>query len=124
VQRALAILEPQLSGQAEDRATVLSTVRARLLLAATTGDRETATELRERALRTTQAQSSGADDPRLLALQVEALLALGREHEAQRVLPKLWNTGYRDPALIALLHQPHTTMPSSTRQERAASTLP
>jgi len=124
VQRALAILEPQLSGQAEDRAIVLATVRARLLLAATTGEGDTATALRERAWRTTQAQSSGRDDPRLIALQIEALLALGREQEAQLLLPRLWNTGYRDPVLIALLHQRHIPMPALPRQERAASTLP
>ncbi len=124
VQRALGILEPQLAGQREDREIVLATVRARLLLAATTSDGDTATALREHALRTTQAHSPGTNDPRLLGLQVEALLALGREHEAQLLLPKLWNTGYREPALIALVHQHHIPSPALPRQQRAISTLP
>jgi tetratricopeptide (TPR) repeat protein len=119
-QRALVILEPQLAQQAQDRATVLATVSARLLLAAVTGDGDVATKLREQALRTTQAQSSGRDDPRLIALQVEALLALGRQPDARALLPRLWSTGYRDPGFITLLHDHHIPTPPALQTTRAA----
>lgn len=103
VQPALAILEPQLAARTEDRATVLATISARLLLAAVAGDSVNATALREKALQTVQAQSSGKNDPRLLALQAQALLALGRKSEAEALLPALWKSGYRDPGFLNLM---------------------
>ena len=101
--RALAILEPQLADQSGNRDTVLATLGARTLLAAVADDPGTARKLREQALAMAQAQTSGRNDPRLLALQVEALLALGRRAEADVLLPRLWSTGFRDPRFIALL---------------------
>ncbi len=103
--QALAILEPQLAGQSGNRDTVLATLGARALLAAVSDDAGIATRLRDQVLATARAQTSGRDDPRLLALQVEALLGLGRKAEARALLPRLWSSGFRDPGLIALLRQ-------------------
>jgi tetratricopeptide (TPR) repeat protein len=100
---ALAIMETQLARQAEDRATVLATISARLLVAATSADAAAARQLRELALQSANRQSSGKSDPRLLALQVQALLALERKPEAISLLPSLWKTGYRDPGFLSLL---------------------
>lgn len=101
--QALAILEPQLAGQAENRDTVLATLGARMLLADVTVDPAMARRLRGQALETIRAQSSGRNDPRLLALEVEALLVLGDKAGAGALLPRLWATGFRDPGFIALL---------------------
>ena len=73
-----------------------------------------ALKLREQALVTARAQTSGRDDPRLLALQVEALLALDRKADAGALLPKLWSTGFRDPRFIALLRQQGIAGPTQT----------
>ncbi|MEP6632891.1 MAG: TIR domain-containing protein [Luteimonas sp.] len=118
--QASSILEPQLAQQSEDRATVLAALRSRLLMAAVTADAATATELRKKTLRTARTQISGHQDPRLLALQIESLLAMGQTTEARSVLPALWATGFRDPYLIALLHrqriQTPTTIASPTKR--------
>ncbi|MDQ3229291.1 MAG: toll/interleukin-1 receptor domain-containing protein [Pseudomonadota bacterium] len=102
---ALGILEPQLIGQAENRDTVLATVRARLLLAAVAEYPDRAATLRGQALATCKTQSLGQHDPRLRALQVEALLGLGRISEARALLPELWTSGFRDPRFIGLLRE-------------------
>ena len=120
--RALAILEPQLAEQAENRDTVLATLGARSLLAAVTDDPATAGKLREQVLATARAQTSGRNDPRLLALQAEALLALGRKAEAAALLPKLWATGFRDPRFIALLRSQGIPAPGSSRRARLGPT--
>ncbi len=117
LQLALEILDPQLAQHADDRATVLASINARLLLAALIADADAATKLREQALQTTHAQSSGRNDPRLSALQVEALLALGRKPEAIDLLPALWKTGYRDPGFIRLLHKNKITTPVFTSSD-------
>ena len=112
--QALAILEPLLLTQPDNRDTVLSTVGARLALASATDNAPTAGALRERSLRTTQSQSTGVEDPRLLALQVESLLSLERRPEALTLLPRLWRTGYRDPELIAGLQRLGIKSPPAT----------
>lgn len=101
--QALAILEPQLAQQPNDRATVLASVAALLLAASLDDDHPRAQKLREQALRTISAQVTGQSDPRLLALHIEALLALGQRQKARALLAAIWKTGYRDPAFIALL---------------------
>lgn len=101
--QALAILEPQLAQQPSDRSTVLASVAAQLLAARLHGDAKHARALREQALQTINTQATGTNDPRLLALQVETLLVLGQRKRAVSLLPTLWNTGYRDPAFVALL---------------------
>ena len=61
-----------------------------------------------------QAVKSGGDDPRLLALQVEALLALGMKAEAQAVIRRLWGGGYRDAELLAVLRRERIDYPVNT----------
>ncbi len=102
-QAALAILAPLLVRQPDDRAIALANVSAKLLLAAVSPDAQAAQQLRNDALTSMQAVKSGREDPRLRALQVEALLALGRKPEAQPLIRPLWDSGYRDAALLALL---------------------
>jgi len=99
--QALAILGPQLAQQPNDRATVLASVEARLQAASL--DSAAARTLREQALATIDAQTTGRHDPRLLALRIEALLGSGQRSQALALLPTIWKTGYRDPAFVALL---------------------
>jgi tetratricopeptide (TPR) repeat protein len=102
--RALNTLDPLLAKHPEDRATLLAAVSARLLLAEVTENEAAARlSLREDALKAVQSTSSGRDDPRLLALQVQALLALHRRAQAAPIIQRLWSSGYRDPALLSLL---------------------
>jgi tetratricopeptide (TPR) repeat protein len=101
--RALAILEPQLARRPGDRDTVLATLGARTLLASVADDANRTSGLLGQVLQTTDAQASGRSDPRLLALQIDALLALGRVAEAKAMLPTVWASGFREPHFVALL---------------------
>ena len=111
---ALATLEPLLAGQPDDRATLLATAATRLLLAdmVQSHDLPAAQRLHGQALKSLQAPDSG--DPRVLALQVEALLALGRADEARPLIERLWKSGYRDPALLAVLQRARIDYPVNT----------
>jgi len=124
VQAALALLEPLRAKQPDDRATLLATMGAKLLLASVTANAPSAVQLRNDALHTMQAMKSGAGDPRLLAMQVEALLALGRRAEAQSVIQQLWNSGYRDVAFVAVLQRAQIAYPinASFQQKLLAAT--
>jgi len=108
---ALAILDPLRIKQPDDRATLLATMGAKLLLATVTSDVQAAEQLHNDALNSMQAMKSGNGDPRLLALRVEALLALGRKAEAQSVIQPLWSSGYRDAAFVAVLQQTQIAYP-------------
>ena len=90
------------------------TMSARLLLADLTGrsDATGAAALRAGTLDAIGRQQTG--DPRLDALQVSALLALDRASEAKPVLHRLWRSGYRDPALSALLRREGLPYPANT----------
>lgn len=99
--RALTILEPQLTKRAGDRDTVLATLGARVLLAHETGAGKNAAALLAQVLETAAAQTSGRSDPRLMALQIDALLALGRVDEAKAMLPAVWTSGFREPTFVA-----------------------
>ena len=110
-QTALQILDLLLASQPDDRANLLAAVGAKLLLAAVTADVQAAQQLRNGAMQAMQTVKSGGGDPRLLALQVEALLALGRKAEAQPVIRQLWNVGYRDTALVTLLQRERIDYP-------------
>lgn len=114
VAQALAILEPQLAQQPNDRSTVLASVDARLLAASLDDNADHAHKHREQALQTITAQTTGQNDPRLLALRIEALLGLGQRQQALDLLPMIWKTGYRDPAFIALLSREHVDTSSVT----------
>lgn len=111
VQAALRILDPLFVRHPDDHATLLATMGARLLLAAVTSDAPAARHLREDALKTLQVQKNGRADPRLLALQVEALLALQRQAEAQPIIRQLWQGGYRDVALVDRLQRQRIAYP-------------
>ncbi|MGH8126338.1 MAG: TIR domain-containing protein, partial [Rhodanobacteraceae bacterium] len=111
VQIALRILDPILAKHPTERRTLRLTMTARELLAEVCGDPHTAYSLREAALKTLEAQSVGKDDPRLLALQVGALLSLGRKAQAQPLIKQLWNGGYRDAALVQVLQRAQINYP-------------
>lgn len=113
-QRALQILEPMLAKHPDDRDTLIATMTARLLSAETDSDPQTARSQREQTLHTLHAVKVYRADPRLLALQVEALLALGRKAESQPLIKQLWVDGYRDPALLAVLRREHIEYPVNT----------
>ncbi|MGH8127655.1 MAG: TIR domain-containing protein [Gammaproteobacteria bacterium] len=110
-QTALAILDPLFAKQPDDRSLLLDTVTAKLLLADASGDAPTAQRLRNEALQAMHAVKTGQGDPRLLALRAEALLALNRKADARPLLKRLWNTGYRDPALLVVLRREHIDYP-------------
>ncbi|MEP6898344.1 MAG: TIR domain-containing protein [Rhodanobacter sp.] len=101
------------SAQPDDRAILLAFVDSRLLLAnlSAAGIAQT---LRLDALHAMQAVASGAGDPRLLALQVEALLDMGQAAQAQPLIRQLWDGGYRDVALLAVLKRKQIAYPINT----------
>ncbi len=111
VQAALRILDPLFVRHPDDHATLLATMGARLLLAAVTIDAPAARHLREDALKTLQVHKNSRADPRLLALQVEALLAVQRQAEAQPIIRQLWQGGYRDVALVDRLQRQRIAYP-------------
>src|SRR5581483_11463344 len=110
-QTALKILNPLFAAQPDDRDTLLATARAQLLLAAASDDAQMATSLRKDALNAMQSAKAGRNDPRLLALQIEALLALNRRATAQPLIEQLRKGGYRDRALMDLLQRERIDYP-------------
>lgn len=123
-QAAQQMLEPLRTKQPDDRSTLLAMVHATLLLASVTDDASTAQRMRSDALNALQTVKSGGSDPRLLALQAEALLALGKKTEAQPVIQQLWNSGYRDAALLAVLKREQVDFPinAAFQQKMLATT--
>jgi hypothetical protein len=101
--KALDPLDALARRQPDDRATLLAAVTAKLLLASVSTDAPAQRSLREAALQAVQAVKTGRGDPRLLALEVEALLALDRRAQADAAIRQMWMSGYRDPALVSLL---------------------
>jgi eukaryotic-like serine/threonine-protein kinase len=118
---ALGVLNPLLDKNPDDRARLLATLSARLLLAAAS-DEPDARPLRESSVQAIGAVKSGAGDPRLLALEVSALLSLDRKDEAQTVIDRLRDSGYRDPALVDELRVAQIEYPPDTQfQQRLRS---
>jgi hypothetical protein len=113
-QAAGALLFPLFMKQPNDRATLLAATKAKLLLASMSTDRTTAQQTIRAALSQMEAVTSGKDDPRLLALQVEALLALERTADARPIIQKLWSTGYRDVAFVQLMNRAQIDYPVNT----------
>ncbi len=111
VQAALRTLSPLLANQPNDRSTLLATLAAQLVLASVTTDADSAAQLHRAVATTAMAQPSGQSDPRLLALRVRAMLALGSKPEAQPLIQQLWADGYRDAELLAALHREHMAYP-------------
>ena len=121
-QHALATLEPRFAGQPDDQSLLLDTAVAKLLLADASSDASSARRLRNEALQATQSAKLHDRDPRLLALQVEALLGLQRRADAQPVVDRLWGVGYRDPALLAILQRGHIDYPVNAAFARQIAT--
>ena len=97
---ALQVLDPQLVQSPEDRSTLLSTVGARLRMAALSAGADEAS-LRD-SLAACDRVRSGQADPRLRALRAELLLRLDPAR-GQGLARALWQDGYRDAAFAQLL---------------------
>jgi tetratricopeptide (TPR) repeat protein len=122
---AMAVLEPLKAAQPGDRATLLATLSAHLAAADVSPDPAKARALREGALHDAATPTHGQTDPRLVAFQVEAMLALGRHAEAEPLIRTLWNAGYRDPALVQQLRRAHIDYPvnQAFQRELVAATV-
>jgi eukaryotic-like serine/threonine-protein kinase len=110
-QTALGLLQPLLSKQPDDRSLLLDELAANLLLADASSDAPATQRLRDEAWKATRSVKSGKQDPRLIALQVETLLGLGKKAEASPLIQRLWTAGYRDPALLAILRRAQIDYP-------------
>lgn len=111
VQAAWGTLDRLLAHQPHDRANLLATMTAQLLLANVSIDPRAALQLRRDVVTEVKAQPSGQGDPRLLSLRIEAMLALGSEVEARPLIRQLWSTGYRDAGLLHLLRHERLAYP-------------
>ena len=111
-QSALGALDALSKRRPDDRDILLALASARLLLADANAEAQ-ARELRETALAALRAGGDGERDTRVLALRATALISLGRDEEARRVLQALWPTGYRDAALLAILQRRHIEYPTN-----------
>ncbi|WP_114240814.1 TIR domain-containing protein [Dyella sp. C9] len=118
VNAAMSVLGQLLERQPHDRTTLLSMMNAQLLLASISTDPSTATPLRRAVIGAAQSQPSGRDDPRLLALQVEAMLALGDKTGVQGLIRQLWSSGFRDAQLVAVLQQEGIAYPVNTTWQK------
>ena len=107
---ALQRIQPLLARQPDDRTLLLVAIASKLLLAdvAATRDAAAARRWRSEALNTLQLASG---DPRWRALRAEALLTLGRKAEARPLIERLRASGYRDPALLAVLQRARIDYP-------------
>jgi eukaryotic-like serine/threonine-protein kinase len=122
VHAALALLTPLLASQPDQRTLLLATMRANLLLADLQKD-AAADRLRQDTLHRLAAVDSGAGDVRLLALQVQALLALHRPDAARPLVQRLWQAGYQEPGFAPRLQQaqiPWSANPDIERRLREA----
>jgi len=117
-QATLPRLRELRSAQPDDRAILLALVDAKLQIANLSADAQLAQSLRLEALHAMQAVTSGAGDPRLLALQVEALVDMDRTAEAQPLIRQLWTSGYRDGALLAVLQRKQIAYPVNADAQR------
>lgn len=109
-QAALDLLRPLLVDQPDQRTLLLATARASLQLA----DLESgaaAGQLQFDTLHRLRAVGDGVADVRLLAMQVEALLALHRVDEARPLVQRLWRAGYREPGFAKRLTQARLELP-------------
>jgi len=111
------VLAPLLADQPDECSLLLSTARARLQLASLESGQE-AEHLRLSALQSLRGVHSGTGDVRLLAAQVDALLALGRVDEARPLVRRLWLSGYREPALVQSLAKARIAFPPNPAFEQ------
>ena len=110
VRTALAWLNPAFEKRPTDRALLLATMNARLLLA-TVADEPEQGPLREGVLQAVNSVEYGAADPRVVAVNVAALLALGRKGQAEDAIRMLRVAGYRDPGFVAAMRQENIDYP-------------
>ena len=122
---ALRILEPLFAKQPGDRSTLIAEVAAQLLSAsALLTDSNSQRIARDHAVQLIHAANSGGEDPRLLALTTEALLASGKRDEAMPLIQKLQQSGFREPDFISLLSRSRIVYPvNPITGERMASLL-
>jgi tetratricopeptide (TPR) repeat protein len=113
-QAALHRLEPLLAKQPDNRGLLLAKLEAQLLLASTSNAPDVAAALYGTVVKAAQSQRTGQHDPRLLALQVVALLGLDRESDARPLIAQLWKIGYRDAALLVTLQHHGIPYPVNT----------
>lgn len=111
VRAALKILDAQLAEHPDDHGTLLDSATARLALADAADDTALARQSRDAVIRTLRTSAGAGGDPRMLALQVAALLGSDRRDEAKPLLRQLWASGYRDAELTALLLREHVDYP-------------
>ena len=118
LEAALAVLDPQLAANPEDRGVLLATIAARLQLSAL-GD-----AAREKSLRASLAacdsQKSGKADMRLRALRAELLLRLADPRGAQDAA-EVWRDGYRDPGFAQVLREHRVAVPKEPASPRAVA---
>ena len=108
---ALNLLTPLLAKQPHERSTVLATMTAQTLLAASTDDDAEATQRRQAVVEMAQTQPSGQGDPRLQSLRARALIGLGRGVDAQAIAKALWSNGYRDGEWLAAMRRARMDYP-------------
>ncbi|TBR39393.1 MULTISPECIES: TIR domain-containing protein [Dyella] len=113
-QAASDTLEPLLATQPNDRAILLAALTSRLLLAATSTRPDEARRHYVAVNAAVLAQTSGRGDPRMRALQVEALLKLGRKTDVEPTIHHLWESGFRDPAFLEALARAQINYPVNT----------
>ena len=106
-----------LAAQPDERGLQLSSARASLQLARMQGG-QAAARVRRDTLNRLDGVRSGSTDVRLVALRVEALLALDRKGEAQPLVQQMWRSGYREPAFAQLLQQAHIPFPRNPAFEQ------
>lgn len=114
-QAALEILQRLRTAKPLDHGLLLDTVTGQLLLAEAGRTTPAARALRIQAWRALEGTKNGAEDPRLQALQIEALLGLQRTAEARPLIARLWASGYGDPALRAVLRRAGIDYPVNAR---------
>ncbi|WIG56279.1 MAG: hypothetical protein OJF61_002067 [Rhodanobacteraceae bacterium] len=108
---ALGVLQTLIAANPHSLDAEQAAMRARLLLATANPDPARATALREEALRALQSAPVTHDDLDSMALEIQALLALDRKADAQPLIRRLWNGGYRDPEFVALMQREHIAYP-------------
>ncbi|AIF45968.1 toll/interleukin-1 receptor domain-containing protein [Dyella japonica] len=116
--QALSVLTPMQARKPDERSLLLDTARARLLLAAASPGSAASHQSREAALKDLSSAISANNDPRLLALHVEALLSLDRRADADPIVRQLWASGYRDLELLAALKRNDIDYPSHAASEQ------
>jgi tetratricopeptide (TPR) repeat protein len=107
---ALAILEPQLAQQPDDRGTLLSTLATRVALAGLEPPEQAMPRMRK-SLAACEAQKSGRRDPRLRELMARMSALAGDHGQAASIGTELWREGFRDPGFATWLRDNSIAVP-------------